>query len=317
MFSFKRYGLLFFILLFLTSCAFWQSFSIKEIKKLEEAKEYLNVNDKDILIIFDIDRTLLVPVDKILRIRWNPEVFEKADIQFAQELLNNFQNAMKIKYNYDSNYEHHSLSRIMMEEKYKLVEPNTATFIRNLQLKGIKIIALTSLETGRFGVIDKMGQWRYQTLKEYGIDFSHNFEFTEIVFDTLRPNFSSYPVFYKGILMTGKLNPKGNVLKTFFDVISWRPSKIYFFDDNKKCLESVSKAMQEEGIPFQGFWYKATFDVPVKLKLNREVIKLQYDYLANKNEYLTDIEAKNKLNQLDQSKIIPNQKNYSEKKLQQ
>ncbi len=307
MFSLKRYYFLPFILLFFTSCTFWTTSNIKEIKTLQESKDFFQETAEDILVIFDIDRTLIVPVDKILRIRWNPEVFDESDVEFAQKLLSDFQTKMKIKSHYDPHYEDQSLSAIMSNETYKCIESSTASFIKDLQFKGIKVIALTSIQTGKFGQIAKMGEWRYSTLKEYGIDFSSNFEFTEIVFDKLKPNFDSYPVFYKGILMTGKQNPKGLVLKTFFDSINWKPKKIYFFDDTKKHLESVATELKLEDIPFQGFWYTATFDIPVKLKLDRDIIKLQYDYLAEHNKYLNDAQAEEKLNKLN----IINKKNLT------
>ena len=178
---FKKIYLFSFILLFFAACTFWQQSSIKEIKTLNQSSELLKENDTDILVIFDIDRTLLVPVDKILRIRWNPEVFDKDDVEYAKKLLSDFQNKMKIKYNYDPRYEEQSLSAIMLNEIYEYVEPTTANFIKDLQCKGIKVIALTSINTGTFGMIPKMGEWRYSTLKRYEIDFSSNFEFTEIV----------------------------------------------------------------------------------------------------------------------------------------
>ena len=297
---FKKTYFLLLYLLFFSSCSFWSPSNIKEIKTLNQSTELLQELDKDILVIFDIDRTLLVPIDKILRIRWNPEVFEKDDVEFAQKLLSDFQNKMKIKANYNPRYEEESLSIIMLNEIYECIEPTTADFIKKLQLQGIKVIALTGISTGKFGMIPKMGEWRYSTLKRYEIDFSSNFEFTEIVFDKLQPNFDSYPVFYKGILMTGKSNPKGLVLKTFFDSIKWQPKKVFFFDDKKKDVELVAEAMKKEGIPFQGFWYTATFDIPVKLKLDREIIKLQYEYLEKYNKYLSDKEVEEELNKTKQ-----------------
>ena len=216
----KRY--IFLILLLLLNGCWFNRWNITEINSLQEALNSLKHLNKNALVLFDIDRTLI---------------------------------ARNECHNLDSD-----ISAV------SAVETITAPIIKELQHRGIKVIALTrgtnntiptKYVTGTHGIIESAQDWRYTKLLLVGINFSTSFPISEIVFNQLPiVRGSSHPMFYKGILLTAG-NDKGIVLDTFLNFIKWRPSKIVFFDDKKKHLDAVQREMKQRDIPFQGYWYHA------------------------------------------------------------
>lgn len=146
----------------------------------------------------------------------------------------------------------------------KAVEPITAQVIKEMQERGIKVMALTrgtnpiipiQYKTGKHGIIESAQDWRYAKLLLIGIDFSTSFPVGKIVFQQLPIlRGKTHPMFYKGILFSAG-NDKGVVLGTFLDYIQWKPSKIVFFDDKKEHLDTVGTEMKKRNIPYQGYWY--------------------------------------------------------------
>ena len=62
------------------------------------------------------------------------------------------------------------------------------------------------MESGSYGVINSMFQWRFSMLKTLGINFSE--KFSDYVFCQLPEYRGTYPILYKGIICTNQ-QPKG------------------------------------------------------------------------------------------------------------
>jgi predicted Fe-Mo cluster-binding NifX family protein len=186
-------------------------------------------------------------------------------------------------------------SLVFSKTNFVAVEKITASVIKVLQSRGIKVIALTASNTGKFGVIESMQQWRLKNLKECGVDFSQSFEEEEIIFKDFNAQYNFYPMFYKGMLLSAG-NPKGKVLAAFLDSVKWKPKKIIFFDDLKQNCQSVAEEMKNLGIPGGCFWYRAAFKE--KIKLNKQIIEYQYNHLLEHENFLTEKEVTEKMSQV-------------------
>ncbi len=141
-------------------------------------------------------------------------------------------------------------------------------------------------------IIPSLPRWRYEKLKEAGIDFSKGFGDKEIAFEHLTSPAHRHPIFYKGILLTDAFT-KGQVLGTFLDRINWKPDKIIFFDDTLKHLESVQAEMKKRKLPFEGFLYKG--GNYLAKPINQKVLDIQLQHLKEHNEYISDKEVQKNL----------------------
>jgi hypothetical protein len=162
--------------------------------------------------------------------------------------------------------------------------------IKQLQARGIKVIALTGSPAGRFGSVPCGRTFLYADFLRHGLDFSSSFIEEEIVIDGLRVYNGDYPMFYKGILCGNIKNEKGSVLGEFFNCVGWRPKKVIFFDDVKNNVEEVAREMGKRGISYQGYWYRAA-EYHAKPPFDRAVAEVQLDYLVHHDTLLTAVEA--------------------------
>jgi hypothetical protein len=175
----------------------------------------------------------------------------------------------------------------MIKEVPLIIEQSIVSTIKSLQNRGVKVLALTNLSTGLFSKIKSLPEWRYKKLKILDIDF-HRVHLPDIEFTQLPKNNGTYPVLYHGILATNH-ESKGRVLGAFLDYMHWKPSKIIFFDDAKKRIDEVAQACCERNIPFIGYQYLGA--EYIIHELNPEVAKLQFKYLIDNEDWLSDEEA--------------------------
>lgn len=215
--------------------------SIKPIHSLAQALGALKECTDTTLITFDVDDTLTTAHDPLFQNQADhyPWLFRLQVAFRYPQLLNRgqWEEAISVAY---------------LESKYTLIEPAITKIIRVLQDQGCKLIALTSMETGPFGVIPSFEKWRANVLQELGIDFDRSFN-KDFVLDRL-PNRNRYAVFYKGILCANQ-EDKGRVLLAFIERIDTKPTTIISFDDNTKALASIEKVCKLLGINFKGYLY--------------------------------------------------------------
>ncbi len=264
--KFSKYNFLFYMLAFLPACTFFKS-DIKEINSVKEVKSVFDRASQNDLFVFDIDQVILEPSEPVMQAQFydNPE-FKK--------IIDNFYAFFMAKKNGEKHWDLF-FSKMRLKVKAQPIEQKLIDNILALQKRNIKVIALTALEPGKVGVIDRLEDWRYKQLLGLGLDFSSSFAAQDIALDELQKTEPAAKfkakngenprsaVFYKGIACTGCF-PKGIVLKAFLEKVKCKPSHIYFFDDNRKNVESVIEEMKKMGIRCQGFVYKAaTFNQPM------------------------------------------------------
>lgn len=260
---------------------------IQEIDSLMKAQDELSNADTATLIIFDMDDTLLVPSEKICYLDYREtNDFDPADRDFVTQMRQNLKKLFDAQNS--PTYQIKLFSSVWGKMHFSPVEPTSVFTIRQLQARGAKVVALTAINTGKFGAIENMQEWRLDNLREVGLDFGDSFTTKEISFEHLTPHNDNPPVYYHGILCSAG-STKGKVLAAFLDSVDFKPSKILFFDDVYKHCISVADEMKKSGIAVQCYHYRAAYKE--KIKFNQAVVQHQFDHWVKHEEFLTEEEA--------------------------
>jgi len=222
--------------------------------------------DKDSLVLFDVDGTLIVPVDAILQ--------PKAKSHFNKLV---------------APYTDRDLFRdIRLKAPYRLVDDRSVSLVQKLQQRKIPTLAFTAAPAKIRGV-EPAGIWRVDELKQHGFDFSSAFpnsNFLEIPKDLHQEHF---PMFKSGVLYSS-FHHKGDILTRFLKQLEFTPKKVVFVDDELGFVQSVIAALDKLGIPCMGIHYTAAHEAPCDLNLDRA--SFQVDYFAKHEVWLGDGESK-------------------------
>lgn len=237
---------------------------IQKINSILEAREIFNKADKDSLILFDIDYVLTQPA--------------RPSLQMAT--INTYKKTWKSLIENLSSLEHDILNTlVVMSDKTMLVENQMIQQIRYLQIKGVKVFALTGILAGPLGDINSVEKWRAQILRNLGFDFSKSLPQTQdITFSNLSQNHGQFPRFTDGIIYSnGDLNKQEKVaaLKTFLELLrnsfKWSPKEIIMVDDREHNLRDVEKLCHDSiGIKFVGFHYQGAKNYPQHIPTKTE-----------------------------------------------
>lgn len=272
-----KYSLLAFV-------AFYQLLTaeIIQVDRLHLIEPHLQQLDQNALVLFDVDYTLTIPDDAILR-----PCGQKLVKQFSSEIIENPSIVPPGKYSLGYLY-----CQVPLKAKCSLVDGNSPALIKQLQNRGVRTMALTAAPGGKLGLIESMALWRINELKEFGFDFTSAFPTTPVIEFPKRRDKEYPPLFHSGVLFSSK-HSKGDVLKQFLDAIHWYPTKVVFIDDRVEYLQSAETVLKELGIPFTGFHYTAAEKLPCTL--DERLAEFQFRYLAEFGTWLSDAEAKQKL----------------------
>ena len=203
------------------------------IHSYQELLPMVDTIDKDTLVVFDIDNTLITsPITR--RRPWFKALFSINYIEL-------------IKVGWDDYF-----SQLWLDAPFKIIEPVAIELIEKLKDKGVTVLALTSLQSGPYGVIPNMAESRYMMLKKMGIEFSQNY--ADTTFTNFPEHESSYPKLYKGILFANRQN-KGAVLEAFLNYAQLKPKKIIAFENRISKLKLLENKANELGIQFVGYQY--------------------------------------------------------------
>lgn len=239
-----------------TSCSRIQTITSFEQVNFEQIPQ-------DSLVVFDVDETLVQPTDAFL-------INEKSGE--AEALRKEF----FVKYPEVKNW--NDISSIMLLEANRpLIEPIVLAKIKTLKEKGISFIACTAMNTGKYGTLPTMEQWRYEHLKSLGFEGSYADSIQKL------PSEHKNPVFYRGILATD-LEQKGVALGAFLDSMRLNPKNIIMFDDTLEFLHDVERECAKRGICFTGYHYTAA----IEKKWNQDLAREQIDHLIKHKKWLSD-----------------------------
>lgn len=249
-----------FALFLCTSLAAAESL-VFETDKLSDLYPYL---EEDVLVIFDIDNTLIEPAQTIGSDQWS--------WNRAKELM-----AKGVPEEDAFDQTNREWRKIHSLTKVQTMEADTAHIIRDLQEQGYCLMGLT-LRAPQNEAMTR------RELKDVGINLSH----TCVQDETLHFQLEKEALFSEGVLYTSIANKKGFTLNAFLNEIGHRPGKIIFIDDKLSHVKDVEKTALALDIPYIGIRYSAG-DKRLA-SFNPRLAELQWHYL---HHILTDEEALN------------------------
>ncbi len=230
-----------------------------EIQNMEEIHQYLQ---PDTFIVFDIDNTLIEPIQELGTDQW-----------FYLQLASYLENGMLFKA---------ALSKALAEwhaiqflTKVNIVEKGSDEIVFDLQNKGFKIIGLTTR-----GFV--MSHCTRDQLESVKIDLSIN---SPVDTHYFFQNGDREVLFHKGILYT-QASHKGNAFFTLLEKMNYRPAHIVFINDKATHIREIEEICEEKNIPFIGLRY-GFLDEKVK-NFKKHLADIQYKKFGR---ILTDEEA--------------------------
>jgi hypothetical protein len=259
----------------------------KQIDTYHEIQPVFDACDKNTLVTFDVDDTLITSPDAIANFYCPLWAVIRAYLKYPGLLLNRATFELMF-------------SRILLQPKRFVFDPDIVRIIQQLQRQGCVVVGLTALETGTYGVIKHTQEWRANMLSNFGINFSRQFQ--DISLTMLPPKRGQYPCLYRGILCTN-LSRKGKVLGTFLDYYHLKPAHIISFDDKTAELNSIAHACAQRHIPFSGYHMLGAKKLCSAWDTNRAL--LQLDFLMQQARWVSDKEADEILAGKPQKKPIP------------
>lgn len=254
------------------------SAAIIEVDSLHAIQKQAPPLGQNALVLFDVDDTLLIPNDAVLR--------PCGKVLLKKYISQNLENPA-IKYPYD--YLH---SEVLLNAKSSVVDPGFPQFIKQLQHRKIPAIAFTAAPGGKLGRIHSMADWRIDQLKKFGFDFSQ--AFPNLYLEFPKQCDKQYPPLFKSGVLFSSRHPKGPVLSQFLKRIHLRPTIVVLIDDKIENLETTQCALDEMGIEFIGFYYTAAEKLPCYL--DEKIAEFQFCYLVENGVWLSDEEARNAAN---------------------
>lgn len=211
------------IFIFVIFCNFLFA-QVFEIKNISEAKDL----DKYQIVIFDIDNTILEPVQLLGCDKWFDYTLEK----YVNE-------GLVLKEAFDKTllewYEIEAITKV------KVVENEIKNLIDNLQNKKIIIFGLTTR-----GI--ELALACIKQLDSLGINLDKTSPYDKAIF------FENGVVYKKGIIFADGKN-KGETLKMFFNKIGFFPKSIAFIDDKLKNVLQVEDFCKSFQIKSVGYRY--------------------------------------------------------------
>ena len=245
---------------------FAQITTISNLAALEPTLQNAGLNT---LVIFDVDHVLIMPTDEYSLNR-NP--YRK---QLWQEL----------KTRYSEEKARYLRSIAISSAKWRLVDPYVLNILYYLNTKNIHTIALTSLTTGKLGVIEKMEDLRIKELQSVGIDFSKLTPFNGELSITELKSIHGTPMLKSGIILTAEVD-KAKVLEYILCSKNYYPKTIIFIDDQQNNLESLEKLCSKLRIKFHGFHYTAVSSMTI-FAIEEQLEKLRFQILEKEHRWLS------------------------------
>ena len=242
-------------------------------KTIDPLFEHCSLMNENTLVVFDVGDVILQTHSRILRHISKPlrEQIKKEVFQTSDSLR---QTAL--------------WSKLLLTEPRRLVDPRLPKLISKMKTQKAKIIALTSIHQGPFGLIPSMEEWRLEMLKSFGIHFADSFDLEEFILEELAPNTEKpAPRFKKGILFSHGLS-KGLVLNTFLQKIKFKPEAIILIDDQINNLETIQLICKQQEITFHGYHYLPESS---QEKADEAIAKIQLQHLHDHEIWLSEEEV--------------------------
>ncbi len=254
-----------FLFSFLLPFAMWAQIHVTN--DLSSIERELQNAGPETLVLFDVDATLIVPDDAILRPQNEPFLHELLGGDKIQNLPTGVRYVFR---------------EILLSAPHSLVDERSPALLRTLQERGILVAAFTGAPRGKIGKIDSVADWRIEELKRYGFDFNWDLGVIEL---PKSPGKQFSPLFKSGSLFSS-LHDKGETLENFLKAIGWTPKRIVLIDDQMEHVKSVGKVAEKLGVEYLGFHYTAAAELPCELDSERA--RFQVRHFIDQGEWISD-----------------------------
>ena len=245
------------------------SLQITQVFDMLSITNVINKADHTSLVLFDVDDVLIMDehpyrLTHPYRKQWRRE--SKARLSEEERNL--------------------LFSIILAERNVRLVDPSIVDILGDLEKRKIPTMALTKLYTDKFGVIEKMQDWRIKELNAINIDFSKLTPIKdEILIHGLQVGYG-VPVLLEGVILTANRD-KADILEHILHEKKYYPKSIIFVDDVLENLEVVQNLCERLKINFHGFEYLAAKQVP-EIELDEKSERVRFQILEQKYRWLTE-----------------------------
>lgn len=231
---------------------------IRETQSMVSALQDARPGD---LVVLDIDNTILRPMQSLGSDQW----FGLMVKQNEARGLTHFEaiNQAIMTWN-----------QVAKVTRVTPVEEDTPKTIRELQAKGINVIALTARSL-------EIQEASLRQLQSIGVSLKPNFY----------PRLPDQSVDFKqGVIFVGPHNNKGKVLGHVLNYMETKPSRIIFVDDKLHHVQSMEEVFGQLNIANINYRYGAA-DAIVK-SLDEKVVNTQLGHFLTKNQaILSDKDA--------------------------
>lgn len=243
------------------------------VSTLKEVKTLLSDLKKNAVVFLDVDDTLITPISKVFRSR-SPYRTLIDDIKKDRKKIPHFETL---------------LSRWRVQRQTQLVSEEWIDLIKSLKKK-LSLYALTKMETGRFGEIPSVEQWRHKELTDKGFEFTSMYcgQTKEVLLNS--PSSPYDATFYKGIFSTGSYR-KGELIHQY--LLRESPGEVVLIDDRQEHLHDVYDACCRFSVPFSGIFFKG--EALITGVPDPAIAEFQKIHLLTKHEWLEDGEAEKRL----------------------
>lgn len=203
---------------------------IVESPKFAEIEKYtVNNPPEKIVIVCDIDNTLLRATQNLGSVAWGDHTIS--------ELINK-----GISKEDAEEIESILWKTIQPFVKVESVDPETPIILEHIQNKGFLVFGLTAR-------CPTEADYTIQQLLSIGINFARSKQ--QLTFESLNKKIKQ-PLYTHGILFGTPFNKKSQILFSFLDENKISPKCIIFIDDKLSHLEDVSKICCDRNISFCG-----------------------------------------------------------------
>lgn len=226
-------------------------FNIQECTSVHTLKDLINSLQPRDYFVVDVDDTLITPQAMMFRDRSPFYGFLDNIKKHAPKNLPEI------------------LSTWRLSRKAILVEAQWPSILKDLNTKGITVLALTQFNTGKCGKIDSTEKWRAEELAKMRLNFS---PFAMEKIETIIAHDDPATLF-QGILFTGS-HSKADVLKVFINK-NHQPSKIVFLDDRLHQVENIFGFCKNANISYHGYHYLGASQLPYHPELDLGHIQTQ------------------------------------------
>lgn len=251
---------------------------IYQSSNLLPVEQAIEESDSDTLIIFDVNDTLITCDEPLFHDK-NKKTFGQVSDEYFKDLSKERIDEL--------------MTTILSSRKTSLVDQKVLDIVDLVKNKQLRMVVLTSCGTGKYGLIEKMEDWRIRQLEDLGLSFSDSHFEKEKWFDSMKgPH--GVPLLKNGVIFTAQID-KSIVLDEFVKEEKVPLKKIIYVDDQVENLKDVEAYCRAKGIEFIGFEYTAVKDKPVQ-KIDEKLIEIQLNVLLNEGQWITSEEAAESFN---------------------